>query len=397
MQSKRVVITSNAYITALGNTFNEFCENMTYNSYRFTELYNYPTLPIQNFNLKNHVKRCKDSRYLNRGAKLGFAAAAECIKKSGIEQLPSNCGIFIGAGPNLDITDSFPEIMNGNPQIEQLQALWILKFLPNTLGSIIAKQFNLHGENRTVTSACAASLHAIAGAFKAIKNGETKIALAGGGDSRLNVGGITAYSKASALFNGENPDENYASFSQNRFGFIPGEGAGFLLLEELEHAESRNANIFAEVEGCGFTADGFSMTDPRPDGKFATVAVKNALMEANLNPNDIDLIHAHGTGTIKNDETEANIINNVFIESSPRVTALKSWIGHLSAACGVVEASLMLDFINHDLIPPIRNLRNPLTENINFVKAREKYPAKNILLENFGFGGQNCALILRKW
>ncbi|PID28269.1 MAG: 3-oxoacyl-ACP synthase [Candidatus Cloacimonadota bacterium] len=397
MKKRRVAITSNAYITALGNNFTEFSENIEKNDYQFKTFKDTPILPIENFNLKDYVKRCKDARYLNRGAKLGFAAAAECIKKSGFTELPDNCAVFIGAGPNLDITESFPEINNAVFGTDGLQALWILKFLPNTLGACIAKQFDLHGENRTVTSACAASLHAVASAYREIKNNGADIILTGGGDSRLNLGGITAYNKASALFKGENPDKNYASFSNQRFGFIPGEGGGFLLLEELESAKKRNAKILAEIVGCGFTADGYSMTDPRPDGKFAAEAVKNALMEADLKPEEIDLIHAHGTGTLKNDETEAKVIKQIFGKSSPPVTALKSWTGHLSAACGAMETAVMIDFMNNCKIPAVRNLVHSLDEEIDFAKKSRKAALNRILLENFGFGGQNCALIIKKY
>ncbi len=332
--------------------------------------------PIQDFNLKEHTGRLKEARYLHRGAAFAVAAASEAIKDSGLDNL-ADCGLFVGGGPNFDLGGELPQIHDGVIDEEQLAALWILKFLPNTAAAVIAKRWGIHGENLTVGTACAASLSAIGEAYRRIRDGYLNRALAGGGDSRLSSGGLLAYSRAGALWSGDDPD-SYAPFSQERCGFIPGEGGACFMLEEFTAAKSRGATILAEICGFGSSMDGFNLTAPDPQGRYAEKAVRLAIEQAGLTPDEIELVAAHGTGTELNDAMEAELIERVCPQA--KVTALKSWTGHLAAACGAMELGLILSC--HE-IPGIR-------------KQQSAGPATNILLQNFGFGGQNAALVVKR-
>ncbi len=354
--------------------------------------------PVQDFNVKSFTGRFKDRRYLSRGSQFCVASAIEAIKASGVEKdILSKTGLFMGTGPNLDIGGEFPEILDGKMDRDDLMALWMLKFLPNTAASATAKYAGIHGENLTVTTACAASLQAIGEAFRKIKDGYLDLAFAGGGDSRLSPGGILAYRKANALFEGGgNPEKASRPFDDKRKGFVPGEGGAVFLLEELAHAETRGASIHAEICGYGNSIDGYNMTAPDPDAKLGEKALLGALQEARMNPGDIDVVSAHGTGTPLNDAMEAGLLDRTFGAHAPFVVAFKSWIGHIAAACGALELAIGLACMKNDYLPEIRNLEAPCHSRINLVREARQYSAETMLLENFGFGGQNSAVIIKK-
>ncbi|MGC9976807.1 MAG: beta-ketoacyl-[acyl-carrier-protein] synthase family protein, partial [Syntrophales bacterium] len=306
-------------------------------------------------------------------------------------------GLFVGAGPNLDIGGEFPEIREGKIDRDDLQALWILKFLPNTAASVIAKLSGTHGENLTVCTACSASLQAIGEAFRKIKNGYLDRALAGGGDSRLSPGGILAYRKASALYTGDSePNKASRPFDCSRNGFVPGEGGAFFLLEELEKAKERGAQIYGEICGYGSSMDASNMTAPQGTGRWGIMAVLSALQEAEMSPSQIDVISTHGTGTLLNDEGEANLIGEIYSSCNPQVIAMKSWVGHTASACGAVELALSLICMQENYIPEIRNLKDPCRGKINFIRNGGTFLFGTCVIENFGFGGQNGALIVKR-
>lgn len=354
--------------------------------------------PVQDFSIKSFTGRFKDRRYLNRGSQFCVASAAEAVKSAGLEKDGlSAAGLFMGTGPNLDIGGEFPEIVAGKLDRVDLMALWMLRFLPNTAASATAKYAGIHGENLTITTACAASMQAIGEAFRKIKNGHLDLAFAGGGDSRLSPGGILAYSKANALYAGSSiPEKASRPFDSKRKGFVPGEGGAVFLLEELTHAKARGVPIYAEICGYGSSMDGFNMTAPDPKAGWGEKALMDALQEAGMNPGDMNVVSSHGTGTPLNDEMEANMLNRVFGKHAPFVIALKSWIGHIAAACGALELAITLACMRHNYIPEIRNLDDPCHRRLNFVHKAREYATETVLLENFGFGGQNSALVIRR-
>jgi len=399
--SRRVVITSIGVCSSLGFSEAQIVDNLKKKSVFFTR----PSFdeevvisPIRDFDLKMFTGRFKDRRYLNRGAQFCVASAIEAIKNAGIsKEMLSAAGLFMGTGPNMDISGEFPKIREGKIDRDDLMALWMLRFLLNTAGSAISKYAGIHGENLTITTACAASLQAIGEAFRKIRDGYLDLAFAGGGDSRLNPGGILAYKKANALFaGGGSPEKASRPFDNARKGFVPGEGGAVFLLEELEHARGREASIYAEICGFGSSIDGYNMTAPDPDAKWGQKAVLDALKEAGIGPGDIDVVSAHGTGTRINDEMETGLLDRIFHDHAPFVIALKSWIGHIAAACGALELAICLSCIKHSYLPEIRNLNERCHQKINFVCEGVECSVKTVMLENFGFGGQNAALIIRK-
>lgn len=399
---RRVVITSIGIFSSIGFTPEQIIDNLKNKNVFFERPAfdeNLVVSPIGDFEIKNSTGPFKEKRYLNRGAQFCAASAMEAVKNAKInKELLSKAGLFVGAGPNLDIGGEFPEIMDGNIDRNDLMALWILRFLPNTAASAIAGLIGIHGENFTINTACSASLQAIGEAFRKIKDGYLDLAFAGGGDSRLCHGGALAYKKARTLFIGDgSPEKASRPFDKSRKGFVPGEGGAFFLLEELRHAQKRKAKIYAEVCGFGSSIDGHNMTAPDPDGKWGEKAVLAALQEAGVSPCEIDVVSAHGTGTFLNDSMEANLINRIYGKHSPFVIALKSWIGHISAACGAVELSICLACMQNNYLPEIRNLKEPCHSQINFVRKEQKYSTDTLVVENFGFGGQNSALVIKRW
>ncbi len=398
---RRVAITSIGIISSLGFSIEEIIANLKDGKASFERSFfdnEVVISPINGFDVKDFAGHFKDRRYLNRGARFCVASAIEAVKKAGIDKkLLAEAGLFLGTGPNLDIGGEFPDVKAGEIDRRDLMALWMLKFLPNTAASVIAKLAGIHGENQTLTTACSASLQAIGEAFRKIRDGYIDLAFAGGGDSRLSKSGILAYKKARALYDGTGkPEKAIRPFDRSRNGFVPGEGGAFFLLEDLKHAKKRGAVIYGEICGYGASIDGYSMTAPEPDGIWAERAVNAALREAEFAPSDIDVISSHGTGTLLNDSMEADLIDRVWGKRSPFIIALKSWIGHIAAACGAVELAICLACMKYGYLPKIRNLDEPCHAGLNFVREEREYPIQSILLENFGFGGQNSALIVRK-
>lgn len=399
----RVVITAMGMVTSLGDAPEDLADCVRGGRVAFQFMGSNPravAAPVADFDVRSYAGRFKNRRYLTRGAAMAVAAAVQAVEQAMLTANQRECaGLFVGAGPNLDLGGECPWIRDGALDEGKLSALWMLRFLPNTAASVIAQRTGIRGENLTVGGACAASLQAVGEGYRKIKDGYLKAALAGGGDSRLSPGALLAYLKAGALYRGTDPPRQaQRPFDLRRGGFVPGEGGAFFVLENARQAVERGAAILAEVCGYGATLDGDAMTAPRTDGWKAEAAVRGALEQARMAPENIDMIAAHGTGTQLNDEVEAKMIQRIFGSRRPWVLALKSWIGHLAAACGAVELALCLSAMQTGVWPWIRNLDAPGIPELNYLRSRgEKIAPGSILLQNFGFGGQNAALVIRPW
>ena len=399
---RRVVITAMGMVTSLGHDTPSMAESIQHERVCFErDASNHPTIvsPVHSFNVREHTGRHKNLRYLNRGAAMAVAAAVSAVRNAGLSEAQrQHAGLFVGAGPNLDLGGECAEIGHGKISEEQLSALWILRFLPNTAASTIAQLTRVHGENLSLGNACAASLQAIGEAYRRIRHGDLDIAVAGGGDSRLNEGALLAYRKAQALYDGDGAPENASRpFDHSRKGFVPGEGGAFFVLESAGHAQDRGAAVLAEICGYGASMDGHAMTAPQPDGQWAEHAVRSAMEEASIAPKAVDMISTHGTGTPLNDAVEAAMIRRIFTSNPPLTIALKSWIGHLASACGAAELAVCLSAMETDLWPYIRNLETPCDTELNYLRSNTKTKPSIVLLQNFGFGGQNAALVVRRW
>ena len=262
---------------------------------------------------------------------------------------------------------------------------------------ILAEEAELEGERVESLAACAASTHAIAEAFWMIRAGEVDEMVAGGADGRAHPGGVLGYDRLGALARGfrEKPEEACQPFGLGRTGFVVGEGAGFLVLEEREKARARGANILAEVRGAAVGCDAWRATDPREDAEEAIECVKECLEDGGISEDEVDGVVAHGTGTVANDRAEAKMLGEVFGQRSPWVIAPKSRIGHLSMACGAVESVLAVQSIAEDLLPSTlgKEWRADPECSVRVVKGAGKRGLKVVLKPSFGFGGQNACLV----
>lgn len=384
--NRRVVITGSGFVLPLGDNRQDVFSALQEPYGPFLRSEADPRVavcPVPVFDLKSHVGRCKNARYLTRGQQLCLAAAVRAVDDAGLAgQSLDRAGLFLGLGPNLQ----------ASPRDDR--ALWLLDYLPNTVTSIMAELLGAHGENLTILTACAASTQALGQAFRTIAAGLADVALAGGGDSRLSFEGVCAYGQAGVLAMGfERPELACRPFDRARCGFAIGEGGAVFALESLEHAEGRGARILAEIVSASSSMDGGSLTGPDPSGKAASRAVQSCLESMH---DDGICVLAHGTGTVLNDAVEGEILA-ASVPHALAITAFKSRIGHLAAACGSAELALGLICAAHGQFPGISGLENPCRDDLPLLREPTRLRPGNLLLQSFGFGGQNACLGVRPW
>jgi 3-oxoacyl-[acyl-carrier-protein] synthase II len=273
---------------------------------------------------------------------------------------------------------------------------------PGTPAGHLASVFGARGPNANCLTACAASSQAIGEAVEIIRRGDADVMLSGGTHSMIHPFGVTGFNLLTALSTrNDEPTRASRPFDRDRDGFILGEGAGMVVLEDLEHARKRGATIYGEVVGYGSTADAFRITDSHDEGRGAIACMREALADARLNPEDVDYINAHGTSTAVNDSIETLAIKKTFGETAYKVpiSSTKSMMGHLIAAAGSVEAIVCLLTIRDRTLPPTINLDHPDTNcDLDYIPHEARRKAIDVTLTNsFGFGGQNIALILRRY
>ena len=402
----RVVVTGMGVISPIGNSIHEFWKNASSGKSGISKISSFDTsnLPVHiagncSIDLSEHL----DTKALNkmdRFSALCLIAANQAIQDSKIDFKKvdlNKAGVIIGSGIGGMITfeDQHKRLLK-NPK--RVSPFFIPSMIPDIASGHIALEHNLKGINYAVVSACASSSHCIGDAFRNIKHGYSDIIIAGGSESTITPMAIAGFGNMKALT--KNPDHTSASkpFDLNRDGFVMGEGSGILILENLDHALSRNANIYAEIKGFGATADAYHITSPHPDGEGASNAMLAAINEANLNIEEIDYINAHGTSTKYNDKIETKSIKHVFKNHSKNlfVSSTKSMIGHLLGASGAVEAITTILSINNSTITPTINytLSDPECD-LNYVPNKSIHKDINNSLSNsFGFGGHNSVLAI---
>jgi 3-oxoacyl-[acyl-carrier-protein] synthase II len=361
----------------------------------------------------------KSLKMMGRAAKFAVASAALALQDSGLELDsldPERLGVAMGTGIiPMDIPEISPSLLkaldqNGNLDSTKLGEcgtaalvpMWILKYLPNMIAAHISILFNAQGPNSTIVTACAAGTQAIGEALRLISRGEADIVLAGGADSRLDPLLLLAYTSLGALSRAERPaSEVSRPFDAERDGFVLGEGAGVMVLEDLEHARQRGAQIYAEVTGYASSFDAFGVTKPDPEAKGAARAMKWALKDAQVDEQDVDYINAHGTSTRLNDQMETNAVKRVFGEQAWKLplSSIKSMIGHLIGAAGAVEAIAMAMTLKTGVLPPTINYHKPDPHcDLDYVPncAREKR-VRTAVSNSFGFGGQNASIVMQQY
>ena len=324
---------------------------------------------------------------------------SELVKVTDPQSYRSGCIIGSGMGGLPGIEQTSIDFNNG----KKISPFFITGRIINMPAGYLSIKYNLKGPNYSTVSACASSAHAIGEAFRLIQHGQADIMMTGGSEATISPLGIEGFSSCRALstsFN-NNPSESSRPFDDQRDGFVMGEGAGILILEELNHAINRNAEIFCEIKGYGMSSDAFHYTLPDSSGDGAFRAMNNSLKDANLSSLDIQYINAHGTSTPAGDQAEAIAIDRLFSNNNINinVSSTKSQIGHLLGAAGAVEAIYSIMSINNGLIPINLNLVNEIeTEKINFVKEKPfQIDISNIISNSFGFGGTNVSLVFSKF
>lgn len=418
MELKRVVVTGLGAITPIGNSVKDFWQNALngisgagpithFDASQFKTRF---ACEVKNFDPSAYFDR-KEARKLDRYAQYALAAAKEAVVNSGVnlETLDKDeVGVIFAAG--IGGIQTFEEEvgyyysnMENGPKFNPF-------FIPKMISDIAAGQISINygfrGPNYSTASACASSTNALIDAFNYIRLGQANMILAGGAEAAITPAGVGGFNALTALST-RNDDFERASrpFSKSRDGFVIGEGAGCIILEELEHALTRGANILAEVVGGGLSADAYHLTATHPDGIGAILVMKRALKDANMKPEDLDYINVHGTSTPVGDPSEIKAIKEVFAEHAYKlnISATKSMTGHLLGGAGAIEAILAVCSVVNDIVPPTINFtegdEDPEIDyklNLTFNKAQKR--TVNAALSNtFGFGGHNASIIVKKF
>jgi 3-oxoacyl-[acyl-carrier-protein] synthase II len=361
----------------------------------------------------------KSLKIMGRAMRFALAAAGMAVSDSGLElehENPEQVGVVLGTGLiPIDLPELAPMITSACDEEGRLQPdllgrqgsgaifpLWLLKYLPNMVAAHISLAYNTQGPNSTITTACAAGTQAVGEAFRLIARGDAEIVLAGGADSRMDPLLLLAYTALGAVSRGNRPAHEVSRpFDGQRDGFVLGEGAGILVLEELEHARQRGAEIYAEVLGLGSSFDAYAVTRPDPEGRGAARAMTWALREARVDKSDVDYINAHGTSTRLNDAMETAAVKRVFGERAKTLplSSIKSMVGHLIGAAGAVEAIAMAMTLQRGVLPPTINQaqRDPECDLDYVPNTARELPVETAASTSFGFGGQNAALVMRRF
>ena len=352
----------------------------------------------------------KEARKMDRFTQFSVCVADEALRDSGLDlekEDRTRVGVIWGSGMGglLTIEEQIIDFAKGDG-VPRFNPFMIPKAIPSIAAGQISIRFGLGGLSFSVSTACSSSSHAVASAFDQLRLGHADILLTGGADADVTYSGVGGFSSMHALStNNEHPDTASRPFSKSRDGFVLGEGAACLILEEYEHAKARGAKIYAEMVGEGMTSDAYHLTAPDPDGKGAERVMRLAIKDAGLQPEDIDYINTHGTSTPLGDVTELKAIQRVFGDHvyDMNLDSTKSMTGHLIGAAGAVEALACIMALKEGIIPPtINHDPEDLDENIDyrinftFDKA-QKRDIRYALSNTFGFGGHNACLLCKKW
>jgi 3-oxoacyl-[acyl-carrier-protein] synthase II len=418
MELKRVVVTGLGAVTPVGNTPEEMWASLLagksgaapitlFNTEKFKTTF---ACEVKNFDVEQYVSR-KDARKLDRYCQFAMASAFQGVKDAGLDlekEDLNRIGVIYGVG--IGGIKTFEEEVTYYAQNEDKGPMFSPYFIPKMIADIASGQisihFGFHGPNYNTTSACASSSNALADAFNLLRLGKANIIVSGGAESAICASGVGGFNAMHAIST-RNDDPEHASrpFSGSRDGFVMGEGAGCVVLEELEHAKARGAHIYAEMVGEGESADAYHITASHPEGLGAKLVMKAALEDANLKPEDIDYINVHGTSTHVGDISEAKAIIDVFGEQAYKmnISSTKSMTGHMLGAAGAVEAMACVLSIANDIVPPtinhIEGDDDPeLDYNLNFTfNKAQKRTVRAAISNTFGFGGHNACVVFKKY
>ena len=414
MTLRRVVVTGMGALTPIGDDLDSYWNGLISGTNGCAEITHFDAsefktkfaCQLKGFDPANHFEK-KEFRRYDRFTQYGIVAASESVKDSRLLESNPNLdrvGVIWGSG--IGGLETFQnEVLsfsegNGTPRFNPFM---IPKMIPDIASGLIAMKYGFQGPNYATVSACASSSNALIDALTYIRVGYADVIVAGGSEAPVTIAGVGGFNAMHALST-RNDDPNTASrpFDRDRDGFVLGEGAGSLIIEEYEHAVNRGAKIYAEVIGGGLSCDAYHMTAPHPDGRGAIKVMKNCLQDANIQTSDIDLINMHGTSTPLGDVAESKAITEVFQDDAYKlnINSTKSMTGHLLGAAGAVEAISCILAMKHGIIPPTINHFNDddnIDPKLNFTFSSAQKRSVDIAMSNtFGFGGHNACVIFKK-
>jgi 3-oxoacyl-[acyl-carrier-protein] synthase II len=418
MELKRVVITGLGAVTPVGNTPEEMWQNLLNGVSGAAPITLFDTslfktkfgCEVKNLNINDYLDR-KEARKMDRYTQFALIAAIQAVKDCGwdLEQVDKNrIGVVFGVG--IGGIKTFEEEVSYFALNKEAGPKFNPFFIPKMIADIAAGQISImygfHGPNYITASACASSSNALADAFNLIRLGKANAIVAGGAEAAICACGVGGFNAMHALSTrNDEPEKASRPFSASRDGFIMAEGAGCLILEELEHAKARGAKIYAEMVGAGMSADAHHITASHPEGLGAKLVMQNALEDAGMQPEDIDYINVHGTSTHVGDISEAKAIKEVFGEAAYKlnISSTKSMTGHMLGAAGAVEAMATVLAVQNDIVPPTINHeeddKDPEIDydlNFTFNKAQKRVVRAG-LSNTFGFGGHNACVVFKKY
>ena len=417
MQLKRVVITGLGALTPVGNSVPETWQSLVNGVNGIAPITAFDASlfktqfagEVKNFDPTTVIDR-KEARKMDRYSQFSVCVADEALKDSGLDldkEDRSRIGVIWGSGMG-GLQSTEEEIIDfaKGDGVPRFNPFMIPKAIPSIAAGQISIRFGLGGPSFSVSTACSSSSHAVGSAFDQIRLGHAEVLLTGGADADVTYTGIGGFNSLHALSTrNDSPETASRPFSKSRDGFVLGEGAACLILEEYEHAKARGAKIYAEIIGVGMTSDAYHMTAPDPEGKGAERVMRQAIRDAGLQPEQVDYINTHGTSTPLGDVTEVKAIQRVFGEHvyDMNLDSTKSMTGHLIGATGAVEALACIMALRDGIIPPtINHDPEDVDENIDyrinftFDKAQHR-DIRYALSNTFGFGGHNACLIFKKW
>ena len=408
MSDRRVVITGLGILSPLGNEIEKVWDSILKGKSGVSNITSFDTsnnetkfaATIENFQVENYLDK-KEIRRLDPFIQYGLVAALDCIEDSGInnsEYDPNKIGVSVGSGIGglKTIEDNSNLLQKKGPR--KISPFFVPGSIINMVSGYISIKTGFMGPNISIASACSSASHSIGYSFRNIQHGDADVMLTGGAEMATTPLGLTGFNSAKALSTrNEDPLAASRPWDKDRDGFVLGEGAGCLMLEELGHAKKRGAKIYGEIIGFGMSSDAFHMTAPPDNGRGAALSMNNALIDSKLNSEDIDYINAHGTSTPAGDIAETLAIKKVLGEHSKKliVSSTKSMTGHLLGAAGAIEAIFSLLSIRDNISPPTINLDNPdelCDLNYSANKPSEINISKSIS-NSFGFGGTNATLV----
>ena len=408
---RRVVVTGIGLICALGNSTEEVWRNLLAGKSGVHKITHFDTskyacqiaAEVKNFDPLNYIEK-KEVKKMARFIHFAIAASDEAVRMSGLKITPENAemvGVHIGSGiGGFDVIErEHTNLMEGGPR--KISPFFIPAAIVNLAAGQVSMRFGAKGPNEATATACTTSAHSVGDSFRIIQHGDADVMIAGGSEAAITPMGVGGFAAMRALsLRNDDPERASRPWDRDRDGFVIGEGAGILVLEELEHARARGAKPIAEIVGYGMSGDAHHMTQPAPEHEGGFRVMRNAARDAKVSPNQIGYVNAHGTSTPIGDTLEAHAIRNFFGDNKIAVSSTKSMTGHLLGGAGGLEAGITVLALRDQILPPTINLENQDegTGAMDFVPNQARKASVEYAMSNsFGFGGTNGALLFRKW